>query len=195
MLNNVITRLIDFNLQEILQKIILNTKFFLKRKVNLEFLHSTCYNLSLMTHALKIYIDRLSGERTEKIEETLAPSFIDVDEKDLQFPASVSLKGKAYLAEDHLIIQLKIETEAKITCAICNERVKQKIDVKQFYHTEELENIRGHVYDYTDPLREAILLEVPSYVECLGSCPKRTELKNYFQEETSHEQFPFSDLS
>lgn len=145
-----------------------------------------------MTHSLKIYIDRLTGEKTERIEETLDPSFIAVDEKDLQFHTPVVLKGKAYLAEDHLIIQLIVQTEAEIPCAICNESVKKKIDVKGFYHTEDLANIRGHVYDYTDPLREAVLLEVPSYVECLESCPQRKELKDYLQK--GNDEFPFKDL-
>ncbi|MCB1109577.1 MAG: hypothetical protein KDK64_01225 [Chlamydiia bacterium] len=146
-----------------------------------------------MEHGLKIYIDRLTGERMERIEEHLGPEVMDVEEKDLQFHAPVALKGKAYLAEDHLIIQLKIETEACMPCAICNEFVKKKIVLKNFYHTEELVNIRGQVYDYSDPLREAILLEIPSYVECLENCPQRDELKNYLKQ--GNTQFPFKDLS
>ena len=146
-----------------------------------------------MQNPLKIYVDRLSRERTEKIEETLTPDLVDVNEKDLKFQSPVKLKGKAYIAEDHLVIQLDIETEALIPCAICNNGIKKKITVKGFYHTEELEKIRGHVYDYTDPLREAILLEVPSYVECLENCPKRIDLKNYLQK--GNDQFPFADLN
>ncbi len=146
-----------------------------------------------MENPLKIYVDRLSRERTEKIEETLTPELVDVNEKDLKFQSSVKLEGKAYLAEDHLVIQLDVETEALIPCAICNKGLKKKITVKGFYHTEDLEKIRGHVYDYTNPLREAILLEVPSYVECLENCPKRTDLKNYLQK--GNDQFPFADLN
>jgi len=36
-----------------------------------------------METQLKIYIDRLSDEKTEKIRENLTPDFIDVDEEDL----------------------------------------------------------------------------------------------------------------
>lgn len=146
-----------------------------------------------MQNPLKIYVDRLTRERTETIEETLTSELMDVNEKDLKFQSSVKLEGKAYLAEEHLVIQLDIETESLIPCAICNKGLKKKITVKGFYHTEELEKIRGHVYDYTDPLREAILLEVPSYVECLENCPKRTDLKNYLQK--GNDQFPFADLN
>ncbi|MBF5059828.1 YceD family protein [Candidatus Neptunochlamydia vexilliferae] len=146
-----------------------------------------------MKPSFKIYVDRLSNGRTEEIQETLSPDFIDVKEKDLQFHTPVEMEGKAYLAEDHLVIQLKVAAEAIIPCSICNEEVKKKVVVKSFYHTEELENIRGQVYDYGDPLREAILLEVPPYVECEGKCPKREELKNYFSK--GDDQFPFADLN
>jgi uncharacterized metal-binding protein YceD (DUF177 family) len=146
-----------------------------------------------MQNPLKIYVDRLTRERTEKIEEFLTPEIMDVNENDLKFQSSIKLKGRAYIAEDHLVIQLEVETDALIPCAICNNGVKKKIIVKGFYHTEDLEKIQGHVYDYTDPLREAVLLEIPSYVECLENCPKRTDLKNYLQK--GNDQFPFADLN
>ncbi|QVL58152.1 MAG: hypothetical protein KFB93_03480 [Simkaniaceae bacterium] len=146
-----------------------------------------------MRNFLKIYIDRLGDGQTEKIEETVPPEMIDVNETDLQFKQPVFLSGKAYLAEDHLIIQLKIKTEAEMPCLICNEQIQKKIVISSFYHTEEVANIKGHIYDYTGPMREAILLEVPSYVECMGNCPKRTELKNYLDK--GETQFPFADLN
>ena len=59
---------------------------------------------SRMRNFLKIYIDRLGDGQTEKIEETVPPEMIDVNEKDLQFKHPVLLSGKAYLADDHLII-------------------------------------------------------------------------------------------
>lgn len=146
-----------------------------------------------MENQLKIYVARLSDERTELIDETLSPDFIDVNEEDLVFNSDIKLRGKAYLAEDHLVIQLDIDTEAIIPCAICNEGVQKEITINGFYHTEEFDKIRGQVCDYTAPLREAILLEIPSHVECEGNCPKRAELKNYLQK--GENQFPFSDLS
>jgi len=38
-----------------------------------------------MENSLKIYIDRLGDGQTEKIEVTIPPGMIGVDEKDLQF--------------------------------------------------------------------------------------------------------------
>ncbi len=146
-----------------------------------------------MENSLKIYIDRLGDGHTEKIEETIPPETIGVDEKDLQFKSPILLSGKAYLAEDHLIIHLKIKTEADMPCLICNDQIQKKITIPSFYHTEEIADIKGHIYDYTAPMREAILLEVPSYVECRGNCPKRGELKNYLDK--GEAQFPFADLN
>lgn len=141
---------------------------------------------------LKIYVDRLTDGHIEVIEETVSPELLDVKEKDLQFQKPIKLSGKAYLAEDHLIIQLTIATEATMPCLICNERIQKKIAVPSFYHTEEVANIKGHIYDYAQPMREAILLELPYSIECMGNCPKRTELKSYLEKRDI--RFPFADL-
>ncbi|MDN3509221.1 MAG: hypothetical protein P0S93_04325, partial [Candidatus Neptunochlamydia sp.] len=85
-----------------------------------------------------------------------------------------------------------IKTEAEMPCLICNKRIQKKIVISSFYHTEEVANIKGHIYDYTDLIKEAVLLEVPSFVECMGNCPKRAELKNYLDK--GETQFPFADL-
>jgi uncharacterized metal-binding protein YceD (DUF177 family) len=145
-----------------------------------------------MASQLKIYIDRLSDGKTEKIQECLKPSFINVHEPDLQFSSPVYVQGQTYIAENHLIIQLKIETKALIPCLICNELVKVPLSIKQFYHTEELSSIKDQIYDYTSPLREEVLLEVPTYVECEGTCPKRVKIKKYLSD--GNQQFPFANL-
>jgi len=141
---------------------------------------------------LKIYVDRLTDGQTEVIEEMVSPELLEIKEKDLQFQKPIKLSGKGYLAEDHLIIQLEITTEATMPCLICNAFIQKKITVSSFYHTEEVANIKGHIYDYTEPMREAILLELPYSVECMGNCPKRGELKSYLN--NGDVSFPFSDL-
>lgn len=146
-----------------------------------------------MQSSLKIYIDRLTGEKTEIIEEMLSSDFMEFNEKDLQFCAPICLRGKTYLAQDFLILHLSIQTEICMPCSICNEKAKKKINIPTFYHTEELVNIPSQVYDYATPLREAILLEIPSYLQCLENCPKQSELSNYLTQGV--DQFPFKDLS
>ena len=145
-----------------------------------------------MTSQLKIYIDRLYDGKIEKIEETLCPDFMEIDEKDLKFPSPVKINGKAYIADQHLILHLNITTDIRIPCLICNKPVKKLIQIEQLYHTEELTQIKSQIYDYSAPLREGILLEVPSYVECKEKCPNRGEMKKHVSEGTK--QFPFADL-
>ncbi len=65
---------------------------------------------------LKIYIDRLKGSQTQKINETLPPDFLGIDEEDLLFDQPVQLKGETYVANEHLIIHLNIETTARLPC-------------------------------------------------------------------------------
>lgn len=141
---------------------------------------------------LKIYVDRLRDSQTEVIEETASPDFLEVKEQDLQFLKPIRMSGKAYLAENHLIIKLKIITEATMPCLICNTSIQKKIHVPTFYLVEDVSNIKGNIYDYTEPMREAILLEVPYSVECMGNCPIRGELKSYLDNGKS--RFPFADL-
>lgn len=146
---------------------------------------------------LKVYLDRLQGGKTENIELELSSAFLDVNEPDLKFGDTVTVKGKAYLASEHLVIELEIQAEAILPCAICNEPVREMLKISRMYHTEELEAIRGRVYNYTQPLREAILLEVPTFSECQGSCPQRKELDKYKPHEGKSDsvQFPFVDLN
>jgi uncharacterized metal-binding protein YceD (DUF177 family) len=149
-----------------------------------------------MEPELKIYLDRLHGGKTETINLELSPTFIDVDEKDLQFDGVVSIKGKAYLANDHLVVHLGIQATASIPCSICNQPTRLVIKIPEFYHTEELNELKEKVYYYESPLREAILLETPPFGECQGGCPKRKELEKYKPSEGNDDsvQFPFADL-
>lgn len=150
-----------------------------------------------MEPELKVYLDRLQGGKTELIDLTLSSTFMDVREADLKFNDPVIIKGKAYLANDHLVIHLKVETKALIPCAICNKAVEMSIQVPEFYHTEDLEGVKGRVYHYNSPLREAVLLEIPPFGECLGGCQERKELEKYKLPEGNSDsvQFPFVDLT
>ena len=134
-----------------------------------------------MDHSLKIFIDRLEGGKVERFNEELSTDFLDCD---ISFHESVTVKGKAYLAEDHLVIQLQVKVVASL-------------ELKDFYHTEELGNIRGAIYDMQTVLRETILLEIPSFIECHGNCPKRNELNKYLSNNGVEEtiQYPFADLT
>lgn len=135
-----------------------------------------------MDDTFKIFVYRLKDGQQEVIEETLSPDFLDIHEAELSFSVPVVLQGKAEVAENTLILQLSIETEATLPCSICNQDVQVKIGISDFYHTEELANVKDGVFDYRQILREAILLELPYTAECNeGSCPERESLARYFK--------------
>ncbi len=157
-----------------------------------------------MDNAFKIYIDRLDNGQSIPIDETVEPNFLDIHESELLFPYPVRLHGQTYLANDHLIIQLVITTKAKIPCAICNDFFEFPIIIPDFYHAEPLAVIKSKIFDFSDAVRESILLLVPQFAECHeGKCPERENLKDIIKKDTiKHTEkpsdppthFPFADL-
>ena len=146
-----------------------------------------------MNDLLEIYVNRLGEEKVELIDVEMPPELLDVDEKDLQLENPAKVKGKAYLANDHLVLNLDVRTIAIVPCTICNDPVEVAITLDDFYYTEKLSDIKGATFDATGPIREAILLEVPQFVECGGkSCPRRAELAKYLTQKEA--QFPFAEL-
>ncbi len=155
----------------------------------------------MTTDQFKIYVDRLDEGKEEKIEISPDISFLDLAADELTFEEPIQISGKTYISNTHLIIQLRINLVARQPCCICNEQAQININVKNFYLTEEIAKISGSVYDYREKLREAIILEVPQFIECGGDCPQRKELKQYLGQKTedskkqeSDTQFPFSNL-
>lgn len=152
-----------------------------------------------MQRQFKIYIDRLKHEEKESIDQEVPSEFLDVREEDLSFPTPVKIKGEAYLADEHLILHLHLKTTAALPCAICNQLVQIPISIDDFYHSEPIDELRSPTFDYTEALREAILLQVPPFAEChRGNCPERATISPYLKkkdpktETPSH--FPFADL-
>lgn len=151
-----------------------------------------------MAEPFKIYIDRLRKGEIQKIDDRLAPSFLGPEEKDLRFPAKVEVKGEAYLTDDHLILKLKARTGVEVPCAVCNEMTKADLRIDDFYHAEPIQEIRDAVFDFAENLREALLIELPQYLECnQGKCPGRAAITPYLRSQKQSENpthFPFSGL-
>jgi uncharacterized metal-binding protein YceD (DUF177 family) len=144
---------------------------------------------------MKIYLDRLRDGRVEEIQETLSPDFLRVQENELTFGKEIQASVTAYLAEDHLMIRLDATTTASMTCAICNEKIELPISLQNFTHIEEILEIKSSIYDCTELLREAILLQIPAYFECSeGNCPERKVLNPYLRLKNNSTYLPFSGL-
>lgn len=150
---------------------------------------------------LKIYVDRLKGGNTCKINETLPSDFLEVDEEELLFDDPIEIRGEAYIVDEHLVIQLCIETAAYLPCSVCNDAVQTSIRVKNLYLTKPLNEIKGAIFDLAEEIRESILLQVPLFIECNnGKCPERENIKKFLKSDPSGKgdtdvvQFPFADL-
>ena len=143
----------------------------------------------------KIYIDRLSDDDVEEIFETFDPSLLAMDESELTFMGEITLSGRAYLAKSHLILDLKIKAKTTLPCSICNAPAELQIEIDDFSHTEEIGEIRGAIWDYSEEIRSAILIKVPQFFECHhGHCPHRKDVKKYFKAPSEETNTPFSDL-
>ena len=151
-----------------------------------------------MTEEFTILIDRLKEGQVQKLTGSYNPAFLQIDEPELQFRSPVSVKGEAYLTDTDLIIHLKANTLAKMPCAVCNQMFETEVKIESFYHAQPIAEIPSHVFDFSESLREALLIELPRYVECSkGKCPERATMTPYLKPEERQEKstyFPFSDI-
>lgn len=154
-----------------------------------------------MKEAFKIFVERLKKGQVEKIDESFDPDFLEIHEKELAFQDPVAVKGEAYLADQELILKFaSISARALLPCSICNQEVAYPIEIRDFIMAKPLAEIKSHVFDFRQELREAILLEVPFIVECHdGACPERKNLSRYMtspDKRSSDEEGwqPFKDL-
>ncbi len=155
-----------------------------------------------MTDRLKIYIDRLKNGEVEPLHTSISSNILDVYEKELSFSETIHLDGEAYTTDDHLILHLKVKVDAFLSCSICNSATRVPLQLDDCYHAEPLDQLRSAVFDYTELLREMILIALPDFAECHeGKCPERAGvaqfLKGSVQKKSSKEEayFPFADLS
>lgn len=151
-----------------------------------------------MNPSLKIYIDRLKDGRKELIQEQFSPEEIALNDQEIPFSGPVSLKAEVYLVDDELVLHLDLSATSTHSCSVCNQEVKHSIIIKNCYQTVEKSQIKGAIYDMSGLLRELLLLEVPSFVECEDNCPRRKDMEKFLkrvdEKSASHEN-PFSHLT
>ena len=140
-----------------------------------------------------IYIRRLEGGKSEEFDERVsAREFIDSPEKELSFKGEIHVKGKVYLADDHLIFQFGFEANVQTPCSICNEMGSHHLANNGAYMALPVDEIKNDLFDCKQQIREAIYLEIPQFAECEGGCKKRSEIDRYRAK--SDEHHPFADL-
>ena len=147
-----------------------------------------------MRPELKIYVNRLEGGKGETIEESFPATLLFENEAELHFPGDVSFKGQAYLADGHLVIKLEIHCAIEIPCSICDKPCPLSVDLKDFYYAHSLEEVKAAVFDYSEVIREAVLLELPAIAECDGRCKQREEMRPFLAAPEEDIHFPFKGL-
>src|SRR5579862_8775034 len=119
-----------------------------------------------MESPLKIFTEQLRAGKREEIEHVLPSDLLGIQESDLVFHSPIYLKGEAYATDEHLILQLSAHTEVKMPCSICNEMTFVTLKTEELYHTILLDELKSTTFDFTDLLREEIVILIPQYVEC-----------------------------
>lgn len=149
-----------------------------------------------------IPIEHVREGKSVSLDHVFDPATLELGDADLAFTSSITLRGNAYLAEDHLVIQVNISGAASLPCCVCNTPVTIPFNHKNLYITKPLTDLHAGRFDFKDDLREAILLELPSFAECHGGkCPERTQIECYLKHpsmsETKQKEdqyFPFHSL-
>jgi len=140
-----------------------------------------------------IPLDRLLNGKTHLIDQKISSDFMHLNEKDLIFKDPITIKGKAYLAQDDIILSINIYATSKITCSICNELTDFAINIENLYITQEIKELENF-WDYQEHVREIILLEIPPFLECNdGHCSKREQIDPYLKDE-KEDYYPFKEL-
>lgn len=133
------------------------------------------------TFALAIYPDRLQGTVSQSLDGEYEPALLGLEVEGVIFDSPLKLQGKAYLAGDHLVVHYDLSVDFKMPCSVCNREVTRTLTLQGLYATFELKEILHRVWDFAPTIRESILLELPSRVECEGSCPHRQELQAFLK--------------
>ncbi|CCB91828.1 putative uncharacterized protein [Waddlia chondrophila 2032/99] len=140
----------------------------------------------------KIYVDQLRDGKIESVGCFFPPEMMDVQDDALAFDARIHVKGEAYVSDHALILHLDLHASAVIPCSICNASVDTPVVVKGIYHLVPLDEIKGHIFDIREVVRENILLNTPLFSECNeGNCSERQFLKKYLKSDEDLQQKPF----
>jgi uncharacterized metal-binding protein YceD (DUF177 family) len=144
----------------------------------------------------KIFINEIQHQSL-LIEERLPPSFMNIMENDLQFNDPIIIQGHASITDNYILLQINLLSYAIMPCSICNKPTKVKINLKNLSLTEDLANVKESFVDFSSQLREAILLELPHFIECDGLCKERKNINKYLTKDKNiikKMNFPFADL-
>lgn len=156
----------------------------------------------MLENELKIFIEQLREGDEEEFSLLTAPAILAVEEPELSFTEPVQIRGRAYTTSSDLVMYLQCQTNAEMPCAICNEKTTVSLDTGMQCHTFPLSDFKSKIFDYTDLVREEILMHLPQFVECQPEkCPARSVLNLYSKKQGNNGpdfqeaiEYPFANL-
>jgi len=150
-----------------------------------------------MSDKLCIQIDAILCGSVLTLDEKVESSFLQLGKTDdLVAISDVSIKGSVCKADSWLIIDARVEALFRLPCALCNELFPYTVEVPKWVCERAITEISGGSWDIREPLREAILVEVPFFTVCGGTkCNNFDSIKRFMRaEENENVQTPFKDL-
>ena len=143
-----------------------------------------------MDSELVIYIDRLHQGKKYELNIVVDSSFMEIEEGFLVIGDKITIVGSCYLVEQEVHLCFTIKAPYKVPCKICNEWVAEELYIEQLHHQMPLTDIQGPSFDFSQIIREALLIEVSNFSECnhqQGKCKYREEVKHYFSSSNDSE--------
>lgn len=144
---------------------------------------------------IKIFIDRLLNEGEFTQSGQLPEEILELNPSEGK-ASPIAYNLKAYIADDHLVINFDANCDVTLPCRICNENTTIAIKLAKQIHLEPLEDVKKGAFEAASCVRSAILLALPGFAECGGNCPEREFVKKFLKKQNSQTETyqPFQGL-
>lgn len=128
---------------------------------------------------LKLYIDRIKANEYTDFSFIGSPEIMETSEKDASYEEEIVINGSSIIANDHLVVNITIQTSAKSFCKICNEPIDFPVEIEEKHAAFALEKIKSGIFLLESYIRDLIFLHTPRFMECNNNCPERDVIKKY----------------
>lgn len=141
---------------------------------------------------LELYIDRLRSSEYKDFSLEAGPHIMESSDNEASFEKDLLISGAATLANDHLVLNISIETEVINYCKICNDPISHPLLIEEKHMAFSLKKMKSGVFSLKDTIRELVFLNLPRFSECEGKCPERTVIDKYLNN-SDHPEEDFED--
>ena len=130
---------------------------------------------------LELYIDRFKAGEYKDFSLLAKPAIMESADNEASFEKDLIIKGSATIANDHLILNIAIDTDFINYCTICNEPITHPLHIKENHMAFSLKKMKSGVFSLKETIRELVFLNLPRFSECEGNCPERAAIDKYLK--------------